>query len=72
MESVVELRNMGYWRDDVGKAFEKAAINHVHTFNESLTSVCREIDTMAGYSMGDVQYESQRNNLLQMRVEYHG
>jgi len=71
-ERFVTLQDIEHWNDDVGQSFAKAAIRSVNTFNEYSASVWSRIDQIAAYSKDDVQYESQKNTLLQMRVEYHG
>ena len=71
-ERTVKLHNMGYWQDDVGSRFERLATDSVRNFNEASLALWQRIDTLAAYSIDDIQYESQRNKLESMRVEFNG
>lgn len=71
-DRTVELRALGFWNDDVGSAFDRASAHTVRQFNHASQSIWARIEKLSQYSQDDVQYERQRDKLLQMRVEYHG
>lgn len=71
-ERTVELRGLGYWNDDVGCVFDHSATQTVRDFNNASLTIWKKINKLSQYSMDDIQYTSQRSNILQMRAEYHG
>ena len=72
MEHTIKLHNTGRWTDDVGGRMEKTAMDSVRYFNQASLAVWQKIETLASYSINDVQYESQPSKLMEMRVEFNG
>ncbi len=68
----IALHGMGPWRDPVGAKFEKKATEAVDKINRTAMQAAAAIEKVKAYNEDDVQYTSKRDQIYNMKVEFHG